>query len=62
VNTEATARPSGRIGAVLFDLDGTLVLTHIDFAAMRSTCILLNAYIQLREKLGKSRGRLSSMT
>ena len=36
MNTEATARPSGRIGAVLFDLDGTLVLTHIDFAAMRS--------------------------
>ncbi|HOJ20778.1 MAG TPA: HAD family hydrolase [Armatimonadota bacterium] len=36
MNTEATARPSGRVSAVLFDLDGTLVLTHIDFVAMRA--------------------------
>jgi len=36
VYTEATARQGGGIEAVLFDLDGTLVVTHIDFQAMRA--------------------------
>lgn len=41
--TEATARPGGTIGAVLFDLDGTLVTTHIDFTAMRAAVLAVVA-------------------
>lgn len=36
MSTQTTPRPGTGIAAVLFDLDGTLVTTHIDFAAMRA--------------------------
>lgn len=39
MNTETRITNDGAIRAVLFDLDGTLVLTRIDFAAMRAAVV-----------------------